>query len=483
MHGIDPTIYVIPTIVSNIKTGNIWHDVLLIFVILVCINCMGKIMVIITEKMYEHLYYKVKSKYIIPCANYTSHGHIRIEMPEAYKAIFYIINKLNIDIKYSKLLIDYNCNRLNVTDIECMQQELYYYFIVYNKEIQLDEDIYIRSDTIITTSDNTKSDFNKSDLLERYNLVVYSYNKTFCEIKNKIKLYIEEYRVYLDNINNKKYYLLYIPQKNVNKFMSMNNYDKQDTEKYNNSNQDKQEYKFHIHEFISNKEFNNIFFEQKNSLIKKLDFFSNNEAYYKKYGIPHTLGLLFTGLPGTGKTSCIKSIAKYTNRNVLAIHLSQIKTSEELHNIFYMNKYENIKLNFKNKIIVLEDIDCMSDIVKSRDEKSDDKDNNDDDKLTLSYLLNLFDGIEQPDRIIIMTTNYPEKLDKALIRPGRIDLQIEFKKCSREITKEILEYYYDNKKVDADKLPHYVYTPAELINMCLTYTSQEELINILCKID
>merc|ERR1711862_960630 len=47
------------------------------------------------------------------------------------------------------------------------------------------------------------------------------------------------------------------------------------------------------------------------------------------------------------------------------------------------------------------------------------------DKLNLSGLLNVLDGVvDTPDRILIMTTNHPEQLDPALIRPGRIDKKI-----------------------------------------------------------
>ena len=51
---------------------------------------------------------------------------------------------------------------------------------------------------------------------------------------------------------------------------------------------------------------------------------------------------------------------------------------------------------------------------KSSDTKSD--------KLDLSGLLNILDGVvDTPGRIFIMTSNHPERLDAALIRPGRVD--------------------------------------------------------------
>ena len=65
-------------------------------------------------------------------------------------------------------------------------------------------------------------------------------------------------------------------------------------------------------------------------------------------------------------------------------------------------------------------------------------------KLTLSGLLNIMDGIlETPGCIIIMTSNYPERLDGALIRPGRIDLKIEFPYCDAMMIIDLIAKFYD----------------------------------------
>ena len=89
-------------------------------------------------------------------------------------------------------------------------------------------------------------------------------------------------------------------------------------------------------------------------------------------------------------------------------------------------------------------------------------------KLSLSCLLNILDGIlETPGRIIIMTTNFPKLLDKALIRPGRIDLICEFTKCTNEMIIEFIESFHDiklnaNEKNKIMLLEPYKYTPAEM---------------------
>ena len=64
--------------------------------------------------------------------------------------------------------------------------------------------------------------------------------------------------------------------------------------------------------------------------------------------------------------------------------------------------------------------------------------------IDLSFLLNLLDGtLEANGRILIITTNFPERIDRALIRPGRIDLIVNFKTCNLEVLNEMIEAFYD----------------------------------------
>lgn len=59
-------------------------------------------------------------------------------------------------------------------------------------------------------------------------------------------------------------------------------------------------------------------------------------------------------------------------------------------------------------------------------------------KCSLSSLLNVLDGVaSQEGRIVIMTTNYPEQLDEALIRPGRIDVKVHMGYISKQGAEQI----------------------------------------------
>jgi hypothetical protein len=99
-----------------------------------------------------------------------------------------------------------------------------------------------------------------------------------------------------------------------------------------------------------------------------------------------------------------------------------------------------------------------------------------DDLLNLSFLLNLLDGVlETPGRILIMTSNYPEKLDKALIRPGRIDINLEVGCCDNHMIKDMFLNFYDTLSYEKtfDFTIENSITPAKLIQiLCNNYNDK-----------
>jgi len=86
-------------------------------------------------------------------------------------------------------------------------------------------------------------------------------------------------------------------------------------------------------------------------------------------------------------------------------------------------------------------------------------------QLDLGTLLNALDGIlETPGRILIMTSNHPERLDPALIRPGRIDMIVKFDYCNRVEIAEIYKGITGNALPEdvVSKIPNNKYSPAQV---------------------
>jgi DNA replication protein DnaC len=259
---------------------------------------------------------------------------------------------------------------------------------------------------------------------------------------------------------------------------------------------------FTMKPFVTNRQFKNVIGAESKLIERRVNFFKQNQKWYNEKGIPYTLGLLLSGPPGGGKTSTIKCVANEMRRHIINIKLHKYVTKTQMENLFFNDtinvvqngKTEQFVIPIYNRIYVFEDIDCNdNDIVLERkefdtyekpegftslepvqhkncfDEKEKEREELfSNEKLSLSCLLNILDGIlEAPGRIIIMTTNFPKLLDKALIRPGRIDLICEFTNCTNNMVIEFIEKFYDilldtEEINDINQLVEYKYSPAEI---------------------
>jgi hypothetical protein len=251
--------------------------------------------------------------------------------------------------------------------------------------------------------------------------------------------------------------------------------------------------------FDTFKSMKNLYGDHLNELREKLQIFTCNEEWYRQRGLPYQMGILMYGAPGTGKSSTIKAIAADTGRHPVSVKLRRYTSQTQLKNLFYTldlvkcdvdkndKKLTTYHVRQPKRLYVFEDVDCLSSVVLDRAQQDPAHSAEvEGDGITLSFFLNLLDGIlETPGRLIIMTTNYPERLDPALRRPGRIDVEIAFTRCSTKTLAEMISNFYETS-VELEDIPsclERVFTPAEAISVFMKYhkclaTALRELLSI-----
>lgn len=197
----------------------------------------------------------------------------------------------------------------------------------------------------------------------------------------------------------------------------------------------------------------------KEKIANDLRSFLDGKSWYRDRGLPWRRGYLLEGPPGTGKSSAIFALAGVAKKSVYIINPSTVMNDNELMEAFAAAN---------DGIIVLEDIDAV-DISNAREtEKTEDKPENR--KITLSGLLNAIDGVAARDgRVLFITSNHPDKLDGALIRPGRVDRRLHMGLLDRELGRVMWDRFYpgEDGTVFLDRIQWPVspaYLQGELLN-------------------
>jgi len=155
------------------------------------------------------------------------------------------------------------------------------------------------------------------------------------------------------------------------------------------------------------------------------------EEFYSKHGIPYKRSYLFRGKPGSGKTSFIEALAGVHKRNLCQMVLAVPEMTDDM----FSQCISDVP---SESILVLEDIDALFQGDRKGQQIC---------PLTFSAVLNGLDGIASPyAQIFIMTTNFPNKLDPALVRSGRVDVHVEFKNATKMQMEAIFLNFYPEAK-------------------------------------
>ncbi|KAF8816447.1 P-loop containing nucleoside triphosphate hydrolase protein [Phlegmacium glaucopus] len=184
----------------------------------------------------------------------------------------------------------------------------------------------------------------------------------------------------------------------------------------------------------------------KEKVVSDAQEFLKSRTWYTDRGIPYRRGYLFYGKPGTGKTSFVNALA-----GELGLEIYNISPSTS-------GIDDGILADLVNQIpdralLLMEDIDAAfvdpginrGDQQKKQNlsEKRPGLNENKTSGITLSGLLNVLDGVGAGEgRILVATTNYYDRLDEALRRPGRIDLEVKFELASKHQAREQFRQFY-----------------------------------------
>ena len=172
----------------------------------------------------------------------------------------------------------------------------------------------------------------------------------------------------------------------------------------------------------------------KEKIVADVTDFMRSANWYYDRGIPYRRGYLLHGPPGSGKSSFIQALAGSLDYNIAMLNLSERGLTDDRLNHL-------LTIIPRRTLVLLEDADAA--FANRRTQA--DADGYQGANVTFSGLLNALDGVASAEeRILFLTTNHVERLDEALIRPGRIDMMVRLGEASRYQIEMLWDRFYGN---------------------------------------
>lgn len=170
----------------------------------------------------------------------------------------------------------------------------------------------------------------------------------------------------------------------------------------------------------------------KERIVADVKEFQSSSKWYYDRGIPYRRGYLLHGPPGTGKSSFIQALAGELDYDIAILNLSERGLTDDRLNHL-------LTIIPPRALVLLEDVD----VAFANRRIQSDPDGYRGATVTFSGLLNALDGVASAEeRIVFLTTNYVERLDSALVRPGRVDMTVRLGEATRYQVEQLWDRFY-----------------------------------------
>jgi mitochondrial chaperone BCS1 len=170
----------------------------------------------------------------------------------------------------------------------------------------------------------------------------------------------------------------------------------------------------------------------KETIVQDVKEFQASSKWYHDRGIPYRRGYLLHGPPGTGKSSFIQALAGELDYDIAILNLSERGLTDDRLNHL-------LTIIPPRTLVLLEDVD----VAFANRRVQSDPDGYRGATVTFSGLLNALDGVASAEeRIVFLTTNYVERLDSALVRPGRVDMTVRLGEATRYQVEQLWDRFY-----------------------------------------